>query len=300
VTETTSAKLEEWRLSCDPMLAGLQDFVVGPDDPLDGSPESLRLVEELFLQEALPGQMPPEGFAQVVGAYLGEALLDAGGGSWVWDEVSDLPAVRLDPALGWTIEPMRVVLDAVMERSGTVCADLLAQVAAAVVEYQQDAPDWQPTRTDKSVLRQVPASAVPADPWLADWLTTRRERFAEWARACGVPDELDFSVASLDTVERLVRDRAGSVADLRQIKHDEFIQAAVWYVGETACRHGGAHWIYRTPPEGGSKNPWVGRPFVQRDPPSNADLIPFLELKAAVADDAKGIIVERFEEFLED
>ena len=107
-------------------------------------------------------------------------------------------------------------------------------------------------------------------------------------------------MASLDILERLVRDRAGSVADLRQIQHEEFVQGAVWYLGETACRHGGAHWIYRAPPETGSRNPYVGRPYVQRDPPSNADLIPFLYLKAAVADDAKGIIVERFEEFLED
>jgi hypothetical protein len=299
VAETTRAKLEEWRLSVDPMLAGLQDFVVDPDDPLDGSPESLRLVEELLLDEAPPGHVP-EGLAQVVGAYLGEALLDAAGGAWVWDEVSDLPAVQLAPALGWTIEPMRAVLDAVVVRSGTVCADLLAQVTAAVAEYQRDAPDWQPTRTDKSVLRPLPASALPVDPWLADWLTTRRERFAEWARACGVPDELDFSVASLDTVERLVRDWAGSVADLRQIQQEDYVQGAVWYVGEIACQHGGAHWTYRPPPETGSKNPWVGRPFVLREPPSNGDMIPFLELKAAVADNAKGIMVERFQEFLDD
>lgn len=298
MTEPTRAKLEEWLLDRDPMLAGLQDFVVGPDDPLDGSAESLRLVEELLLSEAPPGQVP-EGLAQVAGAYLGEALLDAGGGGWVWDEVSDLPAVRLDPALGWTIEPMRAVLDAVVGRSGTVCADLLERVSAAVAEYQRDAPDWQPARTDRSVLRRVPASSVPADPWLADWLTTRRERFAEWARACGVPDALDFSAASLDTVERLVRDRAGSVADLRQIRHEEFIQGAVWYLGETACRRGGAHWIYHPPPETGSKNPYVGRPFVQRNPPSSADLIPVLELEAAVAGDGKGVLVERFEEFLD-
>ena len=299
MTEATRAKLDEWHRDRFPMLAGLQDFVVGPDDELDGSGESLRLVEELLLDAAPPGQVP-EGLAQVVGAYLGEALLDAGGGAWAWDEVSDLPVVQLDPGLGWTIEPMRAVLDAVVVRSGTVCADLLAQVTAAVAEYQQDAPDWQPTRTDKSVLRRDPASAMPVDPWLADWLTTRRERFAEWARTCGVPDELDFSVASLDTVERLVRDWAGSVADLRQIQQEEHVQGAVWYVGEIACQHGGAHWVYRPPPETGSKNPWVGRPFVLRDPPSNGGMIPFLELEAAVADDAKGIMIKRFEEFLED
>ena len=45
VAETTRPKLEEWRFQLDPMLAGLQDFAVGPDDPLDGSGESLRQVE---------------------------------------------------------------------------------------------------------------------------------------------------------------------------------------------------------------------------------------------------------------
>ena len=274
------------------MLAGLQDFVLGPDDPLDGSAESLRLAEEALLD-----RVPAEGLAYVVGGYLGEALLDAGGGSWAWDEVSDLPVVRLDPALGWTIEPMRVVLDAVARRSGTVCADLLAQVAAAVGEHRRDDPGWQPTRTDRSLLRG--AGPVPADPWLADWSTTRRERFAEWARASDVPDALDFSPESLDTVERLVRDRAGSVADLRRIAHEEFVQGAVWYLGETACRHGGARWIYHPPPETGSRNPYVGRPFVQREPPSDADLIPILELEAAVVGDAEGVLVERFSEFLD-
>ncbi|MGH3317034.1 MAG: hypothetical protein ACRDO0_12900 [Nocardioidaceae bacterium] len=301
--ETTDAKIADWRVRLDPMLAGLQDFIVGPDDPLDCSADSLQQVEDILLSETPPGAAPPEGLAESAGGYLGEALLTAGGGAWTWDEASDLPAARLDPALDLTIEPMRVVLDAVLRRTGTVWSEELARVEAAVADRRLNEPDWHPTRTDQPVLQDAMPGPVATDPWLTDWLAARQEHFDSWAASTGAPADLDFTPESLDTLERLLRERVASVDDLKTAEHDDFVQGAVWYLGEVARRHRDARWHYvRLDPDatGGPSsraNPFAGSPYVAQAPPSEGAAVPMLELRAALRTDEKGVLWDRFEEF---
>ncbi|MFY1691182.1 hypothetical protein [Plantactinospora sp. WMMB782] len=70
----------------------------------------------------------------------------------------------------------------------------------------------------------------------------------------------------------------------------------IWYVGEIARRHRGAHWRYAPDLTGTSRNPYVGRPFVEQDDSGN-DAIPLLELEAAVLSDETGVFLNRFEVF---
>ncbi|HWL99873.1 MAG TPA: hypothetical protein VNP20_21210 [Nocardioidaceae bacterium] len=303
MSETTDAKITDWRVRLDPMLAGLQDFILGPDEPLDCSAESLREVEDILLSETPPGAAPPEGLSEAAGGYLGEALLTAGGGAWTWDEASDLPAVRLDPALDLTIEPMRLVLDAVLRRSGSVWSDELARVETAVADRRLSEPGWHPVRTDKPALQDAVSSSTAADPWLEDWLATRREQFDSWAVSAGAPADLDFTPESLHQLERLLRARVASVDDLKAAEHDDFVQGAMWYLGEVARRHRDARWHYvpldpdATGGPNSRANPFAGAPYVAQDPPSEGAAVPMLELRAALRTDETGVLSERFEEF---
>ncbi|GAB3971842.1 hypothetical protein V1634_08365 [Plantactinospora veratri] len=136
----------------------------------------------------------------------------------------------------------------------------------------------------------------PTNSWLTHWLTIRAERFPEWSAATGRADELDFSPESLLTLEQLVRRRIPTRDALHEPVDDDFVQGAIWYVGEIARRHRDAHWRYHPNRTGTSRNPYVGRPFVQQGGGGN-DAIPLLELQAAVLSDETGVLLDRFEVF---
>ncbi|HEX6683925.1 MAG TPA: hypothetical protein VF062_14070 [Candidatus Limnocylindrales bacterium] len=292
--DATEAKLDDWREGLAPMLAGLQDFILGPDEPLDHSVESLRGVEHALLAETPAGQPPRQGLAEAAGGYLGEVLLTIGGGAWTWDPDSDLPVTGL--GVGETVEPMRLVLDAVAQRTATVWSAEYERIQALAAMRRNEDPFWEPRRADRPALHTAASDATPADPWLTHWLTIREQRFPEWSAATGRADDLDFSPESLLTLEQIVRRRIPTKAALREPVDDEFVQGAIWYVGEIARRHRDAHWRYHPDRTGNSKNPYAGRPFVQQDGDGN-DAIPLLELEAAVLSGETGVLLERFEVF---
>ncbi|MDW5324076.1 hypothetical protein [Plantactinospora sp. KLBMP9567] len=292
--EVTETKLDDWREQLGPMLAGLQDFVVGPDKPLDHSVESLRDLEHTLLAETPVGHPPREGLAVAAGGYLGEALLTIGGGAWTWDPDSDLPVAGL--GVGETAEPMRLVLDALVERTGRVWSAEYERIRALAAARRTEDPCWEPRRTDRPALHTETSDAASTDPWLTQWLTVRARAFPEWSAATGRADELDFSPESLLTLEQVVRRRIPNKDALRGPVDDDFVQGAIWYIGEIARRHRDAHWRYHPNRTGTSKNPYAGRPFVQQDRGGN-DAIPLLELQAAVLSDEPGVLLDRFEVF---
>ncbi len=292
--DATEAKLDDWRERLEPMLAGLQDFIVGPDEPLDHSVESLRNLEHILLAETPPGQPPREGLAETAGGYLGEVLLTIGGGAWTWDPDSDLPVAGL--AVGETAEPMPLVLDAIAQRTGTVWSAEYERIRALAAARRNEDPSWEPRRTDRPALRTWTPDAEPTDPWLAHWLTAREQAFPEWSTATGRADDLDFSPESLLALEQVVRRRIPTKAALHESLDGDFVQGAIWYLGEIARRHRDAHWRYHPDPTGTSRNPYAGRPFVQQDD-DGGDAIPLLELEAAVLSDETGVLLDRLEMF---
>jgi hypothetical protein len=293
--ESDDAKLIDWRERIGPMLAGLEDFVAGPDTPLDLSAESLRDLEQVLLAESPPGQPPPQGLAETLGGYLGETLLTIGGGGWAWDSDSDLPVTSLD--LGEVVHPMRLVVDALVWRTGKVWPTEYERIAALAAARRSEEPAWKPRRTDRPAMGAEAWDAGPGEPWLTGWLASREQKFPDWAVVTGRADELDFSPESLLTLEQVVRLRIPSRAALRESIDDDFVQGAIWYLGEVARRHRKAHWRYWPDPTGTSKNPNVGRPFVDQDDPGGGSAIPLLELESALLSDQNGVLLDRLSMF---
>ncbi|MEV6179640.1 hypothetical protein ACIHAR_35605 [Streptomyces sp. NPDC052016] len=79
---------------------------------------------------------------------------------------------------------------------------------------------------------------------LRAWLEERADAFGAWAEETGLPDRWDFTPESLDALEELVRSRYRSDTDIDASRRDPFLQGAVWYIGETACRRKGLVWHY--------------------------------------------------------
>lgn len=79
---------------------------------------------------------------------------------------------------------------------------------------------------------------------LQAWLGERANGFGAWAEETGLSGRWDFIPESLDVLEDLVRSRYGSEADVHADRMDPFLQGAIWYVGETACRTKGLVWHY--------------------------------------------------------
>jgi hypothetical protein len=209
--------LARWLDHIGPMLAGLQDLVVDSGTTLDHSAASLRDLEHLLLTETLDAA-PREGLVEALGGYLGEALLTVGGGAWSWDEDSGLPIA---------------VLDAVTRRTGTVWATEHERVMAEAARRSADDDAWVPHRADPPALPTRAEDDQP-DPWLTRWLTTRRERFDAWSADTGRAQELDFSPASLVPLAQVVRLRISSADALNAQIEDDFVQGAMWYLGEVA------------------------------------------------------------------
>lgn len=107
-------------------------------------------------------------------------------------------------------------------------------------------------------------------PELAAWLARQEAGFPAWAEETGTPERWDFSPASLDTLEALVRERyADEHAFADAVREGTLLQVAGWYVGETIRRARGCTWQHcGTDPSGvpgfpGSGGTW--EPLIARD-----------------------------------
>jgi len=84
----------------------------------------------------------------------------------------------------------------------------------------------------------------PSAAQLRRWLEDRSRAFDAWARETGMRGPWDFTPESLDALEELVRSRYGTEPELLADRAGDFLQGAIWYVGETACRRDGMVWHY--------------------------------------------------------
>jgi hypothetical protein len=90
-------------------------------------------------------------------------------------------------------------------------------------------------------------------PELMAWLLERQNTFPSWADQAGGAALFDFTPASLDVLDTLIRETASGLDQLTEQRRTPFVQGAVWYVGEMMCRTHGMVWRYTPEPldEGG-------------------------------------------------
>ncbi|MFD3942694.1 hypothetical protein [Streptomyces sp. NPDC058579] len=290
-------RLAAWIDDVPARVMRLDTWYTPEDFTPDMSQESLRLLEDALVFTYQPEGTPEsQDFLQGAMAYLGEALMAVGGGRWAMS-AADRPVVLPDPALGLApLDPLELIISAQEgDRSGafTEAAD---ELRAAVAAHREREPGWKPAKEPTPGLD--PWAADAPHPWLAGWLTERRDDFPAWAADAG-PGAWDFSPESLETLGRLMVERFTAKDAYRAAEDTPFVQGAVWYVGEVAVRHRHGAWTYREAPEGipreeVEKNIYLERPFVNQ--PTVRDgvgEVPFYALLATVGDKAPGTLLER-------
>jgi hypothetical protein len=80
---------------------------------------------------------------------------------------------------------------------------------------------------------------------MAQWLAAQEEVFADWAASTGRPGDFDFTPASLDALEEVLRSRLAGLSGGRvfELYKDPIFYGALWYLGEVICRSCGARWM---------------------------------------------------------
>ncbi|MGP3984195.1 hypothetical protein [Streptomyces sp. KR80] len=92
-------------------------------------------------------------------------------------------------------------------------------------------------------MDEIPQPSLIPD--LPAWLEARSQQFTNWCQDTGAPEDTwDFSAASLEALEELVRARYHSEEQIHTDRMSLFLQGACWYVGEVAVRHRGHQWRY--------------------------------------------------------
>ncbi|WP_328866057.1 hypothetical protein [Streptomyces sp. NBC_00304] len=95
-------------------------------------------------------------------------------------------------------------------------------------------------------------------PGLLRWMDERRDAHEEWAEQTSFADALDFSPASLEALDELVRQTANSMEEVTDQRMAPFFQGAIWYVGEVFCRHRKMVWKYIPDIVSGDLEPFFG------------------------------------------
>lgn len=223
-------RLSQWRGQIFFRLMYLADVDL-PDVDLDFTGPSLRAVE----RELVAAVGRPD--VEAVATYLGETLMRLAGGAWEWD---DGPVVRADPALGLApVAPVRLVLAAAEAGDGERFATRYAEWAAAVARLTRQRPGWRPVKEPTN------ADGPPTgSPHLDAWLAARAAAFPAWTAAYGPGVRWDFSPATLDALETVLRRVAGSEEELHAPANREFRDGAAWYLGEVLRRGLGGQWRY--------------------------------------------------------
>ncbi|MGW1616243.1 hypothetical protein ACWCQZ_43710 [Streptomyces sp. NPDC002285] len=198
-----------------------------------------------------------------VAGYFGEVLLRAGGGRWVWQECAGaggLPAVQPDPALGLEpIVPMLLVGQAVYEKTGNIFTTVALRLRKAVVDHAAAHPGWTPERVRTPWVRRHELDAYD-DGWRR-WPDACLYHYRTWwaDRAGGGVERWNFQADSLDALEKLLRQRLGTVAKYDKVVGRDFWTMTAWYIGEYVVRHKGASWQYRTSNPQAPPGTWYGK-----------------------------------------
>ncbi|MFF6802095.1 hypothetical protein [Streptomyces sp. NPDC012616] len=256
--ETTERRLGLWISEIPETLRELRGEILDEDFPFDFGPASLAGLEAHLLAEYRSADEKPDlDFrpTRCAAVYLGEVLLDVAGGRWGWQprgasgSSAGRPVVHPDPALGLApLSPLSLVARAVRTRTGSVFTEEAAGLAKAVAELRRHKPGWAPAVATHP--GQDARTAGADHPELLRWLGVRAREFARWTDEAGPAADggrhWDFSPASLDLLETVLRERFDDSAGLLGAKSGALVQGAVWYLGEVVRRaRDGVVWQYR-------------------------------------------------------
>ncbi|ARF58787.1 hypothetical protein B1H19_35525 [Streptomyces gilvosporeus] len=239
------------------------------------------------LEKELIAYCPAEGgdderqaiLTDLTAAYFGEVLLNQAGGRWKWDntagELTDgAPVVVPDPSLGLeAIDPAVIARRALTKRTGRVVTGEVRRLRKAVGEYQKARPEWRPDRVPTPRVRDWDLESVryadDVDQWRGECLRDFRQWWLE--EVGGDRYAWVFNPASMDLMEKVLRERCASVEEFDAVSGERFWIVAAWYVGMAAVHGKGAVWQYRAvdpdAPEGGmyaADNYWTGSIFVNQ------------------------------------
>jgi len=95
------------------------------------------------------------------------------------------------------------------------------------------------------------------NPQLREWLGAQEAAFPAWAAATG--QDWDFSPASVDRLEELVRGAYAGYDEIAAAEGTPAVTVPAWYFGEVHNRHYGTRWERR--PGEGDARPFVRVPF---------------------------------------
>jgi hypothetical protein len=242
-------RLEEWVQSVQPLIMHLEAFQLPRDVKLDFGAASLGRLEEVALDRFAGADNladeEEQGFVDGAVAYVGETLMRVAGGSWIWDSDSDSPLVRPDTELGLApVSPRQLMATAVDRRDGERFDAVYATWSAAVEELTASQPSWRPV---KEPTPGLDPAARTDDAHLVGWLAERSAGFEAWMSAYAPDGTWDFSPASLDALEEVVRRVTPTGDALQDAANRDFVEGAAWYLGEVLCRGLGGEWFYRDP-----------------------------------------------------
>jgi hypothetical protein len=230
----------------------------------------LRLDSLRVLEEAVVFTYEPEGtddsrdFLQGAMAYLGETLMNIGGGRWGWSAEGH-PVVLPDAELGLAVlDPLHLIIAAQERGDFGVFEEAAGRLLTATAARRERDPEWKPVKVATPGLD--PWESGELHPWPARWLAARTAGFDAWAADTDSGmDTWDFSPDSLIPLGRLLIQRYGTRRKLEVCAAEPFVEGALWYVGEVAVRHRAGAWEYREPGEGTSPDdPYAGKPFVNQ------------------------------------
>ncbi|ORB76290.1 tetratricopeptide repeat protein [Mycobacterium scrofulaceum] len=232
-------QLELWLNEVAARIATLSGEYLPADVALDYSAESLRRVEEFAIESTIEDPAFTCGLA----AYIGETLLRAVGGRWLWDDDENsvtrgFPVVRphLDNFKG-TISPTHLLSFAFKWRDGATLTRVYLAQSQRVSARKAEDPTWQPMRSLTPGLDPV---AEPAPDFCDTWRAEQQREFPNFVARYGPDETWDFGRDSLVALGEIVTE----LQKLPEGTPGNAKDCAAWYFGETLHRARPSRWAF--------------------------------------------------------
>lgn len=241
----------QWHSQCGQWLESIEYWLTElaarlPAVALDYSLTSLHHVEQLAVGVAADDP----GVRSMVSCYLGECLLNAGGGGrWIWDNDPERLTCGY-PVVDHTdiarVSPTHVYEYARAWRDGQTFARLHRGWLNRIDELRG--------RGFGSVERPRqprPGLGVAGQPDVGVlWAARAGDRFNQWAQQYGAGRNWDFSPDSLDTLAAVVVEHCPPGRPIAQsAPTGRFVASVTWYFGEVLRRGKPSQWFYHRRPD---------------------------------------------------
>ncbi|MFQ6328378.1 hypothetical protein ACLMAL_19840 [Nocardia sp. CWNU-33] len=222
-------------------IAGRIDALAAaaPHITLDYSADSLRLLERRC---RAAGPDPQQDLVENIAAYVGEALLRAGGGCWTLDDTPSNVSLGRPIVRGYNFTSDDVSpIDLVRVACRWQDPGALTRAYEARERYtrEQAAKDlnWHPTKAPTPGLDSPPAPTV-----VESWCAAREHDFPAWTARYGAGRTWDFSRDSLIDLAEVVFAVLPTPNQFQDPQHAEFVDGAAWYYGEVLRRGKPSEW----------------------------------------------------------